>query len=207
MDYERCELSDVLYIGRSLATFGPATVRYTGNRAKAVRLPSPQDYIRTVITDCDSEWVITGHTDLEIQGNKIRSGCSLDVQGTDMFDATIFVDFGIDDKSCSDGYAVELDGNVITINGARVEFGSAFKNVVIIGSPCNDVIRIKKTLGNTEVVDIRGGAGSGKLQQVSTSIFMTCTDRYLHLPNMFKIILRLEKQVFPSRMQFMLKSI
>jgi hypothetical protein len=131
-------------------------------------MPKPaQDSLTTIVAGCDSEWDITGHTNLEIQGNKIISSCSIDVQGVVGKTPSLTVDFGIDDKSCEGKvpYSFELNEGIIKVNGAEVDFGLVYTSIVIYGSPCRDIIRIKKTYDNTEVVDIRGGAGNGKLPQ------------------------------------------
>ena len=131
-------------------------------------MPKPaQDSLTTIVAECDSEWDITVHTNLEIQGNKIVSSCSIDVPGVVGKTPSLVVDFGIDDKSCEGKgtYSFELNEGIIKVNGAEVNFGRVFKSIVIYGSPCRDVIRIKKTYDDTEVVDIRGGAGNGKLHQ------------------------------------------
>ena len=130
-------------------------------------MPKPaQDSLTTIVAECDSEWDITGHTNLEIQGNKIISSCSIGVPGVDGKTPSLTVDFG-NDKSCEGKvpYSFELNKGIIKVNGAEVDFGSVFTSIVIYGSPCRDIIRIKETYDNTEVVDIRGGAGSGKLPQ------------------------------------------
>ena len=165
MDWRRCEIANSeVYIGRHLAKIGLANVRYEGNHPIKLTTPSPpQEYLTTTITDCDSDWFIHGHTNLEIKGNEILSGCHAQVYGIDTVNATITVDFGIFDSSCSGTYSVELDGEVLTINDSKaIEFGTAFKNFNFIMSPCDDRVHIKRMPTNTSSVLIKGGAGNGK---------------------------------------------
>lgn len=166
LDYNVCEIAgDEIYLGKDLANLGSPVARSFGDRKKALTLPDPVQFINTVVTDCNSEWHITGHTDLDIRGNKIGSGCLVDVPGIDTEPAALIVDFGVGDKSCMDSqpYSVELEEGIMRINGDQdtIVFGKAFKNIFIIMSPCDDVVRIKKTYDDTAVVSIVGGAGNG----------------------------------------------
>lgn len=166
LNYERCEIAnDIIYLGQHLANIGLAVASYSRDRPKTLTLPTPpQEFLTTFITDCNSFWLINDYTNIEILGNKILPECHVKVKGLDTVDALLTVDFSIDDTTCTEGgYSVELDKGTMVINdSAMIEFGEAFKNIIIIMSPCKDVVRIKETYSDTLSVLIKGGAGNGK---------------------------------------------
>ena len=165
MDYERCAIAnDEIYLGENLANVGLAVTNYSGERAKMLIMPTPmQDFLTTYVTDCNSSWKVVGHSNIEVRGREILPGCHIKVPGNENVDATLTVDFDLDQSSCIDGYSVELNKDRMVVQNAIVEFGRPFKNIVIIMSPCNDVVHIKKTYDDTSTVLIKGGAGNDKI--------------------------------------------
>ena len=167
MDYERCNIeNDDIYLGKKSANFGSAVVDYFGSRQQnmKVQLPFPvQDYLTTYVTSCDSVWEVVGHTNIEVNGREISPDCVINVPGTASADATLVVDFGID-LDCSNGYNVTLDEGVLIVQGARIEFGTPFKIIDLIMSPCDDIVHIKKTYDDTIDVFITGGGGNDKIE-------------------------------------------
>ena len=156
----------MIYLGQNVANFGNALVTYDGNSNQNVILQMPvpiQDYLNVVVTSCNSIWDIDGHTNIEVMGREIRSGCTIDVQGTAISDADLVVNFEID-RLCQNGYTVTLEEGVLRIGSATITFGTPFKIIELIMSPCDDNVNIIKTYDDTEEVIIIGGSGSDVIE-------------------------------------------
>ena len=154
----------MIYLGQNVANIGNALVEYNGNSNQnlVLQMPVPiQDYLNVVVTSCDSIWDIHGHTNIEVMGREIRSGCTIDVQGTAISDANFVVNF---EGLCQDGYSVTLNEDVLSIGSATITFGRPFKIIELIMSPCNDIVNIIKTYDDTEEVIIIGGSGSDVIE-------------------------------------------
>ena len=76
------------------------------------------------------------------------------------------IDFGLELAECGVGYSVEVDGETITIGTKNSELsqivtgGKQFKDIVIIMSPCDDHVTIKKTLSDASFIEILGWVSS-----------------------------------------------
>ena len=127
----------------------------------------PQVFLTTYISDCNSLWALSGHTNIEIKGREIQSGCSILAPGIDTDDALLTVDFYLSSEPCTDGYSVEVDENTVVIGGATITFGRPFRDILLVGSPCDDIFHIKKTYSDTSSIQIIGGLGNGKCQTMS----------------------------------------
>ena len=169
LDFTRCRIeTDEIFVGQSKANIGKGVVSYSGGGKKVIKLPSPiQDSLETTIQDCNNmEWKLDGHTNLVIKGRNIGQNCQVkvnvdNVNGTSQSDANLLVDFELD-QSCEKRYSVELKKDRILIDDSYIEFGKSFKNIQLLMSPCDDIVKVTSTLENTESVSIISGGGNGK---------------------------------------------
>ena len=163
-DWKRCKVQsgEVFIGGKELNGVGVA--KFSNLREGNITLPTnpSQDFLQTTVgSGCDSMWSLYGSSDLTIRARETESGCFIDAPGG-LTDAVLTIDFGLDLESCGSGYKVEVNENVVEIGGRNseiqpvVEFGRAFKDVVLIMSPCDDEVLIKKTSEDVSYIEIVG---------------------------------------------------
>ena len=138
-------------------------VSFSGSATKTLQLPSPlQSSLETIVRDCDVSWDLIGHTNVVIKGREIRSGCHINVPGSDQSAASLFIDLELD-TPCTTGFKVELDEDEIIINDISViTFGAPFAGIDIAMSQCDDRVIIKNTRQDADSISIETGYGNGK---------------------------------------------
>ena len=163
-NWERClvQSGEIVIGGKKLV--GVGITNYSNLKQASIILPTPpQDFLLTTVgNDCTSAWELTGSTDLKIKGREAKIGCFVDAPGNLADGAVLTIDFDLDLGSCGSGYFVVIDENEVYI-GTRgsmsylvVQFGQKFRDIVIIMSPCDDFVQIKKTYDDSSYVEIVG---------------------------------------------------
>lgn len=170
LTYERCRVQNsgealITIEGDKVVGMGVTTFNaYSLNTARMI-MPSPiQDALTTVIgSGCDTAWELVGHTNLEIRGDQINSGCNIVAQG-EKTDSVLTVDFGLGTvgANCIQGYDIEVSAGRMIINGATLDYGSVFKTINLVMSDCDDTVRVTSTFGDAILVDIAAGGGDGE---------------------------------------------
>ena len=138
--------------------------------------PKPEIDLFTTFfgSECDSKWVIDGHSNVEVKASELLDGCAIEAPGA-ATDAKLRIDFGSGSDCTGRENKVVLttddDNNVIAtispkhLSGdIRVTVGSIFKNIEILGSPCNDEIILERTPFEVEgSVSIDGQSGNNTI--------------------------------------------
>ena len=144
IDNEKCQIQSGIITIEETQVVGFGVTTFTAGAALTgeIILPSPiQDSLSTIVRNCDSRWVLTGHTNLEIRGAEIKPGCHISASGSVQATAVLTVDLGT--AVCDSGLLIELDvvqdEGILSINGTEiVSFGAPFADIVLVTSLCGD---------------------------------------------------------------------
>ena len=156
----KVQSNEIVIGGKSLV--GVGITKYSNLRQASINLPTPpQDFLSTTVDNgCTSKWTLTGSTDLTIKGREAKLGCLVNAPG-DISDAVLTIDFDLE-KSCSSGFEVVVDEDEISIGSRNsmaipvVVFGHKFRDIVIIMSPCDDLVKIRQTYEDAAYIEIVG---------------------------------------------------
>ena len=172
LDYVETQLSEI-YIAQKNVRMGSTIISFDGlNNGGTIILPQPEvsSLVTTVDGDCDTSWVLEGHSQLYVMANDILNGCRIKHLGGLYTTSKLTVNFGdLVVEECS-GYSVLIGREVdegknfttIEINGVKnvIMVGESFETIEILGSQCNDNIRLSASARTGSSISINGRMGN-----------------------------------------------
>jgi len=139
-----------------------------------IALPQPEDdFLETVVSNCNNHWLLNGHTNLYLKVNEMKENCIIDATGGNSTKAilTIDFDFAADKANCQNGNKVTVrataDQNFTEVKIHRAAGASektfdfmlpkAFTDFNIYMSACQDEVLIESTLDSMGSISIYTG--------------------------------------------------
>ncbi|GAX18396.1 hypothetical protein FisN_2Lh003 [Fistulifera solaris] len=154
--------NDEIVIFQNKVFIGTFNMAFRSIGRANIKLPTPeQSFLTTTINDCNTQWELNGHTNIEINATAFQSGCDIIAPGGEATDAKLTIDFGFEDNvACEDGNIVKLSmsGNDLVAEITRATstgsvtkqftFGSPFIYVEIKMSNCADTVIVESSTTN-----------------------------------------------------------
>jgi hypothetical protein len=155
-------------------------------------LPQPeQAFLTTTFTgQCDSSWVLSGHSNVIVMADLIAQNCSILSYGGNVTKAKLTIDFGLSDgRACQDGNEVVLDTyftipycpDANTTDSDKGQFTRAtisrpdlddevtilvdkvFTDITIQMSKCEDSVRVSRTVKIDGMISIFTGGDNDEI--------------------------------------------
>ena len=168
-NWSRCKAQsgEIMIGGTQLV--GVSIVKFSKLKYATIFLPNEpvQEFLVTTVGgDCVSKWTLNGSTDITIKGRETMQGCFVSVPGDSGDAFTLTIDFSLDLESCGSGYSVLIDRDEVSIGSRNsmtypvIQFGKKFKDIVILMSPCDDMVEIRQTYEDASFIEIVSGGGN-----------------------------------------------
>ena len=179
LDYSTTQYSEIVVSQNKVLAGGAAITEFVSIPTKGTIILPAAPAVSGLITtfrDCNNEWTLEGHSNIEIKASEILKDCIINADGGEFEDARLVIDYSeLADSNCKDmqqrvdiSADIDTDKVIATISSPQAQdvtlsISGRFVSVEIYGSQCDDMIFVNETLKTDGYVHIDARGGDDKI--------------------------------------------